>query len=590
MSIAITEDHRALGQTASDFLAKHDSRGAARALLEAETETLPPFWGDLASLGWLGLHLPEARGGSGFGLPELVVVVEELGRAVTPGPFVPTVIASAVIDAVGSDELAARLLPGLADGSVLGGVGARRPTSRCRDGRAAGTAPAVLGGGLAHVLVLPAGDDAIVVDAGGGRRDGRRAGQPRPDPAHRPGDARRCAGRGDPRGAAGAGRPGPPPRGRRGHRRRHRVHRAGRRLRQGARAVRPAHRHVPGRQAPLRQHARRLRAGHRGRVGRRPRRRGGRRPALATPRPWRPRSPCRPATSARSSTSRCTAASASPGSTTPTCISAGPPRSRRSSTPRPPPATSPISCAAACAGTRTIDLPPEAEPMRDEVRAFAERVQGLDAAAQREAMIETGYVMPHWPKPWGRDAGAVEQLVIEQEFKAAGVHAPAVRHHGVGDPHADPARHRGPGRPLGDARPAPGRHLVPALQRARRRQRRRRGQDAGHAGRRRLAGQRPEGVDERRPLRRLRPGHHPHRSRRPQARGHHDHGHRPARRGRGGAPAQDGHRAVGVQRGLLQRRLRARRRRGGPRQRRLDRGPGDARQRERVHRRRPGRA
>ena len=50
---------------------------------------------------------------------------------------------------------------------------------------------------------------------------------------------------------------------------------------------------------------------------------------------------------------------------------------------------------------RTIDLPPEAEPMRDEVRAFAERVKGLDAAAQREAMIETGYVMPHWPTPWG---------------------------------------------------------------------------------------------------------------------------------------------------------------------------------------------
>ena len=39
-------------------------------------------------------------------------------------------------------------------------------------------------------------------------------------------------------------------------------------------------------------------------------------------------------------------------------------------------------------------------------------------------MIETGYVMPHWPKPWGRDAGAVEQLVIEQEFKAAGVSRP----------------------------------------------------------------------------------------------------------------------------------------------------------------------
>ena len=73
---------------------------------------------------------------------------------------------------------------------------------------------------------------------------------------------------------------------------------------------------------------------------------------------------------------------------------------------------------------RTIDLPPEAEPIRDEVRAFAERLQGLDAAAQRDAMIETGYVMPHWPGPWGRDAGAVEQLVIEQEFAAAGVARP----------------------------------------------------------------------------------------------------------------------------------------------------------------------
>ena len=71
MAIAITEDHRTLGQTASDFLAKHDSGGAARSLLEADTEKLPPFWGDLVSLGWLGLHLPESVGGSGYGLPDI---------------------------------------------------------------------------------------------------------------------------------------------------------------------------------------------------------------------------------------------------------------------------------------------------------------------------------------------------------------------------------------------------------------------------------------------------------------------------------------------------------------------------------------
>src|SRR6516225_5597942 len=143
MSIAITEDHKALGQTASDFLAKNDARSAARALLEAETEGLPPFWGDLAELGWLGLHLPESAGGSGYGLPELVVVVEELGRAVAPGPFVPTVIASAVLEAAAPDDLKEQLLPGLADGSVLGGVGLDGDVE-VRGGKAAGKIPAVL--------------------------------------------------------------------------------------------------------------------------------------------------------------------------------------------------------------------------------------------------------------------------------------------------------------------------------------------------------------------------------------------------------------------------------------------------------------
>src|SRR6478609_2387331 len=120
MSIAITDDHRALAETASDFLSKRDARGAARSLLEAESEPVPELWDELTRLGWLGLHLPEQYGGSGFGLPELVVVVEELGRAVAPGPFVPTVIASAVIAATAPDDVQARLLPGLADGSVFG--------------------------------------------------------------------------------------------------------------------------------------------------------------------------------------------------------------------------------------------------------------------------------------------------------------------------------------------------------------------------------------------------------------------------------------------------------------------------------------
>ncbi len=78
MGIALSEDHRTLADVVADFSAKHELLGAARALLEAPTEALPEVWGDLAEMGWLGLHLPEQCGGSGFGIEELVVVV---GRA-----------------------------------------------------------------------------------------------------------------------------------------------------------------------------------------------------------------------------------------------------------------------------------------------------------------------------------------------------------------------------------------------------------------------------------------------------------------------------------------------------------------------------
>src|ERR1700735_4368874 len=126
MSIAITEDHRSLASTASDFLVKNGARSAARDLLEADSEGLPAFWAEVAGLGWLGLHIPEEYGGLGFGPPRPgvgvwgAVGVEELGRAGPPGPFVPTVVASAVITAICSADLKARLLPGLVDGSSIG--------------------------------------------------------------------------------------------------------------------------------------------------------------------------------------------------------------------------------------------------------------------------------------------------------------------------------------------------------------------------------------------------------------------------------------------------------------------------------------
>src|SRR5205823_1326166 len=67
----------------------------------------------------------------------------------------------------------------------------------------------------------------------------------------------------------------------------------------------------------------------------------------------------------------------------------------------------------------TVDLPAEAEPRRAEVRAFVESVRDLDRTEQRRKVVDAGYFVPHWPSPWGRDAGPMEQLVIDEELRAA---------------------------------------------------------------------------------------------------------------------------------------------------------------------------
>ncbi|MGH9216541.1 MAG: acyl-CoA dehydrogenase family protein, partial [Acidimicrobiales bacterium] len=76
--------------------------------------------------------------------------------------------------------------------------------------------------------------------------------------------------------------------------------------------------------------------------------------------------------------------------------------------------------------TRRLDLelPPEADVIRDEVRTLAAEVAALPADQRRSRLIDTGLAMPHWPMPWGRAARAVEQIVIDQELDRAGVERP----------------------------------------------------------------------------------------------------------------------------------------------------------------------
>ncbi|HMC67674.1 MAG TPA: acyl-CoA dehydrogenase family protein, partial [Mycobacteriales bacterium] len=167
MPIAITDDQRALADSVSQLLRRRDARADARALLEAPEEKPPAAWPDLVEMGVLGLHVPEEYGGAGGDLTDLVVAVEELGRAVTPGAFVPTVVVSAVLAADADDATRKTHLPGLADGSRTAAF-ALDAQVELRDGKASGAVPAALGAGTADLLVVRVGDDALVVDLRGG--------------------------------------------------------------------------------------------------------------------------------------------------------------------------------------------------------------------------------------------------------------------------------------------------------------------------------------------------------------------------------------------------------------------------------------
>ncbi|MEQ8840237.1 MAG: acyl-CoA dehydrogenase [Acidimicrobiales bacterium] len=420
MSIAITEDHRALADTASDFLRARDARGAARALLDAAEEVRPAWWDELAGLGWLGLHVAEERGGSGFGMEELVVVVEEMGRAVAPGPFVPTVIVSALIDMAGDDATKQRLLPGLVDGSMVAGVAPRG--SVVVDGGTATGSAVVLGGGLGQLFAFVAGDDVALVEPGPGVVVDVPANL---DPSRR--SARVTLDGAPVTLIAGAGR----------------LLIDVSRLILSAEAVGMAREctelaaayakerlqfgRVIGTYQAVKHHCANMVVAT----------------EMATSAVWDAAKAAATGGDQLSYTAAVAATLAAPAAdlcaNLNTQVHGGIAITwehdahlymRRATT-----LLALLEADVAAAdltdltrrGVRRgkqVELPPESEPIRAEVRAFAESIAGLSAEEQRDRLIETGYVMPHWPKPYGREAGAVEQLVVEQEFEKAGVQRP----------------------------------------------------------------------------------------------------------------------------------------------------------------------
>ncbi|MFE7513550.1 acyl-CoA dehydrogenase family protein [Streptomyces sp. NPDC057540] len=107
MDFRLTEDQRALRRGVRELLARRFDREALRAAVAAPSPSLDRgLWRELGAAGFFALRLPEPDGGVGLGRPEAVLVFEEAGRVLLPGPLVAT-------------HLAAGTVPGAADGSVV---------------------------------------------------------------------------------------------------------------------------------------------------------------------------------------------------------------------------------------------------------------------------------------------------------------------------------------------------------------------------------------------------------------------------------------------------------------------------------------
>jgi 3-oxochol-4-en-24-oyl-CoA dehydrogenase len=424
MSIAISEEHRALAQSVAGFLTDHQSRTAARSLLEAEADALPAFWAELSGLGLLGLHVPEELGGSGFGLPETLVVAEQMGRHLAPGPFVPTVITSAVLTAAGPDDLQKRLLPGLVDGSLIGAAALGGEVTYA-DGTATGRAGVVISGHLADVLLVPAGEDVLVIEKSAGGvhvtvpanlDQSRRAARVRLDAAAAtvlPGarglltDVARAVLAAEAVGLAAE---------------------TTEQAAEYAKIRQQFGRPIATFQAVKHHCANMLVAAE-----------------LATATAWdagRAGLGGGDQLSYTAAIAAVLAASAAVGNANlniqvhggigftwehdahlylrrATALAAVLDTERAAID-----VTDLVRRGVRRAAA--IDLPPEAELIRTAIGPDVARLRDLTGEARKQALIDTGYAMPHWPKPWGRDAPALEQLVIEQEFTAAGIKRPSL--------------------------------------------------------------------------------------------------------------------------------------------------------------------
>ncbi|HEY2999194.1 MAG TPA: acyl-CoA dehydrogenase family protein [Acidimicrobiales bacterium] len=160
MELELSEDQEFFLATTRKFLAAEAPIPTVRALEHAPAGFTADYWRRGAELGWTALLVPEADGGGSIGdhgLLDLVLVAEEMGRRVAPGPLVPVNLVAAAVAAHGSAEQRAAVLPGLLAGEAVAAWTGPAPVGAEADGDGFvldGTAAPVEAGAQAdHLLV-----------------------------------------------------------------------------------------------------------------------------------------------------------------------------------------------------------------------------------------------------------------------------------------------------------------------------------------------------------------------------------------------------------------------------------------------------
>ena len=131
MDLSFSEEQEMLQKSAREFLESECPKKLVRNMEEDEKGYPPELWKKMAELGWLGLAFPEEYGGMGSSFLTLATLLEEMGRALLPSPFVPTVVYSGLpILNYGTEEQKKEFLPKIAAGKLIMTLALTEPNGR----------------------------------------------------------------------------------------------------------------------------------------------------------------------------------------------------------------------------------------------------------------------------------------------------------------------------------------------------------------------------------------------------------------------------------------------------------------------------